>query len=399
MKNINFHANLGTFAKSSVIARLFVDGLSKHFTINLPLYGKDHKPGRINEEEDQYFKEFIQPSLDIDTNIFYDMPMSWKPQQGKKNIGIFGWETTKIPCRDLMLHPNIHPGSFNWTKMFNSMDEVWCLSKFTEQAMRNGGVTVPLKVIKPPLDTTFWQPGIWEMKEPVVGLDHDVHGEKLYDKFVVGFVGEWCHKNDPVTLLKLLMVGLPVNDTVIVLKIHSMKNGVTKEALANAIKKIKTETYLPKLPTIVLIDNYLDEKEYAGLLNKLTVYVSVSKGECYNLPALEAMSLGKLCVLPTHSANSELLKDKETGFGVNFTPELAFNPDEGVMPSSPYYSSDQLWCKANELEVIQHLQTIHQEWQKDKTLLKYKRLGLMGSEFVDKHFGYKQFNKAMEEYK
>jgi glycosyltransferase involved in cell wall biosynthesis len=396
MKTLDFHTNLGLFAKTSKLSAMILRGIKDHFDVSLPEYGKNHMPGAITPELQEKYTPYLKPQRKPDIKLFYDLPTTWKIDKSCKNIGIFGWETNKLPSRDLLLAPHIHPASFNWVNILNNLDEVWCLSKSTEAAVQQSGVIKPTKVIHPAIDTSFWKPGNWTTSKTIVGLDHETNGDEISDKFVVGFVGEWCHKNDVVSLIKCVMTGLPANDCVMIFKTHSMKPGVTRELLHNTIKKLKTETYLPKVPNIIVLDDYVSDEEYRAILNRVHVYASISKGESLNLQAIEAMSLGKLGVLSLGTGNLEFFKHNQNGLGVEMMPELAYNPDEGIMPSSPFYSSDQVWGKAYELQFIGHLQAVYGAWKEDKTIEKYKRMGVIGSENVRKEYGEEQFAKFLK---
>lgn len=399
MKKVNFFTNLGGLNKSSYISRLILNALVDNFEVNLPLYGQSHAPGAIGPQLNEWYQKMSIPGFESDTNLFFGHPNNWHADPKKHNIGILGWETSKTPHRDLLVSPTIHPSLFNWTKLANSVQEIWSLSRATKAALETAGVTVPIKVIYPAIDTKFWTPGEWKSERPIIGVDNDTNGNPLTDKFIVGFVGSWSHRNDVPNLIKIVMASLPANDTVLVLKVHTTKGGITREALSNTIKKIKTEMFIPALPNIVLIDDYMPDNEYRGLLNRLNVYLSISKGEHMNTAAIEAMALGKLAILPMHTGNLEIMKHKETGFAVGSLGEFVYTPDEGLMQAHPYYSADQLWSKVNELDVCSYLQTIHKEWRTDKTVDKFRRMGTLASEHIHKTYGDKQFSKFLETYK
>lgn len=79
---------------------------------------------------------------------------------------------------------------------------------------------------------------------------------------------------------------------------------------------------------IVTLDGYLEDEDYAGLIEATTYYVNASNTEGLCLPLMEFMALGKPAIAPRHTAMADYI-DPSAAFIVESSPE------HNVWPNDP----------------------------------------------------------------
>jgi len=79
---------------------------------------------------------------------------------------------------------------------------------------------------------------------------------------------------------------------------------------------------------IVTMDGFLEDEDYAGLIESTTYYVNASNAEGLCLPLMEFMALGKPAIAPRHTAMADYI-DPSVAFVVESSPE------HNVWPNDP----------------------------------------------------------------
>lgn len=313
----------------------------------------------------------------IDIRVLFDNPKTWERQEGVKNVGVLAWDTNRIPCRDVVMSQGFAPERYNYGKQLSKMDEIWVTSKLGENAIRNSGLKIPVKVI--PLSIINKFNDKTPLKE-IINVTHHQSGLEISEsekKFTVFASGKWTQKKDFESLIKCICVGLPYNKTILVLKIDDPQDKVIP-----LIQQVKNSLKLPNVPQIILVSEN-DPAVLKSLYQSCDVYVDMSKATASANEALIAMEEGKICILPNNGYYPEFINANNC-LMINCVPEIVLYKDDGN-PEHINHSSDQLWSKPNEIEFIMNIQNVFQSWEKDKKLNTFKAIKANAKETVKKH--------------
>jgi glycosyltransferase involved in cell wall biosynthesis len=257
-----------------------------------------------------------QPELFIQISV----PNEFQPV-GKYNIGITaGIETTAI--------------SLPWVQGCNRMNTVWTISEHSKnviestlveerapngQVVNKHKVNVPVEVLHNCINTNIFKKVAPELIEPKIRELMIT----VKEKFAFLFVGHWLQGNvgedrKNVGLLVSIFcqafknVG-SANRPALILKTSGA--GFSLLDREDVLKKIKDirDSIGPNCPNVYLIHGELTEYEMNSLYNhpKVKVHVSLTKGEGFGRPLLEATQSGKPVIASGWSGHLDFLeKDK-----------------------------------------------------------------------------------------
>lgn len=74
-------------------------------------------------------------------------------------------------------------------------------------------------------------------------------------------------------------------------------------------------------PKITIITETLDDKQLNELYNSCDVFVSPTRAESFNLPCLEALACGKICITTSFGGQTDFIEDGKTGVLVKYKLE------------------------------------------------------------------------------
>lgn len=299
-----------------------------------------------------------KPDRVPDVMIHYILPPLMRARADCYNICVMSWETTKIPSRDINLGNGADPASNNWAKQLKTVDEVWTFCNSSSDAIKRSGFKGKVTIIPGPIDTDFWTPYAETIGKGIIGVTHDNRGNKIEDKFVVGYVADWNERKDIDAFISCTLLALPPANSVVVLK---SRDYLGKQKISDIARKLKDRLLIPQLPQLVIIDEDLSPEEMRGLFQSFDVYACTSRGEGLNLPALQAMSMCKHVVLPAHSAHTDYIEQGRNGDLIATNLEIC-----RTMVKNPWYQNDQVWGKVNEVQYLQCIQKLHKTWAAGK---------------------------------
>ena len=257
-----------------------------------------------------------QPELFIQVSV----PNEFQPI-GKYNIGITaGIETTAI--------------SLPWVQGCNRMNTVWTISEHSklviestvvEERAPNGQlvathkVTVPVEVLHNCIDTNIVKKVAPELIEPKV---RDLMTQ-VKEKFAFLFVGHWLQGNigeDRKNVGLLVSIFCQAfkntgssNRPALILKTSGAGFSLLdREDILKKIKEIRSSIGA-NCPNVYLIHGELTDVEMNSLYNhpKVKVHISLTKGEGFGRPLLEATQSAKPIIASNWSGHLDFLeKDK-----------------------------------------------------------------------------------------
>lgn len=281
--------------------------------------------------KDPYWTKLIEDSKnkpDTDIRICYCIPPRAKPQEKGVNILYAMWETDEYPRQ--------------WAKIINSGFNIFfagCNSLIA--SAKKAEITVPIIAVNATLDCKEWNPVGNKMTINEIPNDHI--------KFL--FIGNFIpRKNFEDLLLGFNVAFENVKDVSLIIKTWSNANdGNGKKHLIESFRHLNSKaTGLHSKPKVILLSDILNEDQIINLIRGSDCYVSVSKGEGFDLPMIQSMALEKLILTTRFLAHGDYLNDSNS-IDIKYT--LAPCTDA----AAPNYDSYQNWAKPDMQDYISKL--------------------------------------------
>lgn len=292
--------------------------------------------------------EFTQQALsqglsDFDLFIHVTVPNEFE-RKGRVNVGITaGIETDKVSpqwlqkCNemDLIIVPSEHS-----KKSFQDTVVDWNNEKTGETGVLT--LTTPIQVVHEGVESEMFES---EFKN-LIGLE-------IQEEFAFLHVGQWGggnlgedRKNIGLMIQSFIDEFLDRKDVALVLKTNMSKNSQFDfDMVKSRIDAIKKSFNLPeeRLPKIYLIHANLTREEIVDLYKhpKIKAYISMTHGEGFSIPTLEATMAGLPVLTTNWSGHLDFLSDK-------FIPleyELKPIPDSVVW--EPLLIKGSRWAEVN----------------------------------------------------
>lgn len=282
-----------------------------------------------NPKDKMILDRIIRESLNRQPDLFITItiPSEFQPL-GKYNIGITaGIETTAV--------------SAEWLQACNTMDAVFTISEHSKNAFTQskygyttpqGGkgvleLTRPIEVLHNCIDTE-----VLGKNAPIDNEFSKYIDSTISEDFNYLFVGHWLRgdfgedrKNVGLLIKIFLETFKRINSKTqpaLILKTSSAGFSILdREEILNKINSIKSSVVLEPgqvLPNIYLLHGELTEKEMNTLYNhpKVKVHISLTKGEGFGRPLLEASVSGKPIIASGWSGHLDFLnKDQAVLIG------------------------------------------------------------------------------------
>lgn len=307
--------------------------------------------------KDPFWLSLIEQSKnkpDTDIRICYCLPTRAKPKENGFNILYSMWETDQYPKQ--------------WVPIINSFNIFFTGCQSLVDSAKKAGVQVPIVPINATLDTNEWTP-----KGPILRTNETPAD---FVKFL--FIGNFIPRKN----LEDLLLGFNVafeNTKDVVLTIKTWATGNDSQAKKNVIDGIKflnsKATGLSFKPKTNLIVDVLSEEQIISLIRGSDAYVSVSKGEAFDLPMVQAMALEKLVVATRFLAHKDYLNDSNS-------LDVKYTLTPCTEASAPLYDSYQYWSKPDMESYINALRQAYTLIKEDKA----KPYGVAARKTIEDNF-------------
>lgn len=212
-----------------------------------------------------------------------------------------------------------------WVERCNQMDEVWVPSNFNLETFSRSGVIVDkLQLMPVGVDTRRFHPR--QSPAPLPG--------RRSFSFLSNF--EWVPRKG-CDLLLSTYAGEFRRDDDVVLFLKAYSNGPEFDPRGGKIQREieRMLEHYPDPPRVVLLPRMISVAKIPSLYTAVDCYVSVSRGEGWNLPAAEAMACGRPCIVSDWSAHGDFI-DGSNGYPV---------PVIGLEPIPAYdHPNDQIYA-------------------------------------------------------
>ncbi len=316
-------------------------------TIIIPIQFGSNVPRQVNTAFDKLMLSRI-PKVKIASPHIYlscQLPNLDQPKGMILNINFnAGIETSKATLK-------ICEGLKQW-------NQVCVMSEFSKQVYLNTTptLTVPISVINPGIDTS-----IFKFNAPP-NDKVNIELAKLKEQEAFLFVGQLTHSNpmldrkNMALLMKLFcqtFKGIS-NKPALILKTGGTNHSTNdRNYMLDIIKQVKA-TIPGNDVTIALLHGELSDLEMASLYNhpKVIAHISISKGEGYGLPLLEASMSGKPILASDYSGYLDFLGDKF----IKLPGQLTTIPNEAI---SEYFPKDSQWFSVNEEAVCEAMKQFY----------------------------------------
>lgn len=193
-------------------------------------------------------------------------------------------------------------------KHLNSTDFVFCASDFIKEVLVNHQITAKLVTCYAGVDTKIFFPHNGQVKSPNEPTRFINIGKIEYRKSHTELIDCFCDAFEQIDNVELMLVWY--NPFLTPEETAQWENYAKNSKLGNKIK------ILPPVPL---------PSQIAGYLNNCDVFVSLSKAEGFNLPALEAMACGLHCILTDYSGHKTFINSENS---LSITPtdlDIAFD--------------------------------------------------------------------------
>jgi len=242
------------------------------------------------------------------TALAHCTPASWaairEHLHPARLIGQTVWEADRIPDR--------------WRRELTAADEIWVPTEWNARAIRDGGITAPVRVV----------PHVVESVTPVappIEIDEEA--------FVFLSTSTWDWRKRPDLTLHAYLQAFDADDPVTLV----LKTGprVLSWPIAAAVERntwwqvMQVVRQYPHAADVILVTDQLSDAAMAGLLRRADCYVSLTCVEGWGLGAFDAAVAGTPLVITGHGGQMEWLGAHHPG-AVPFSVVPADHPDRSM---------------------------------------------------------------------
>lgn len=311
--------------------------------------------------DDPYWNEQIEKSKDKPDSkirISYCLPNRYKINPNAINIGYSMWETDTYPRE--------------WANIINNSCQYFfagcnALVKSAEKAE----IKVPIFPMNATIDTSQWSP-----EGRLITLN-EVPSNCVKFLFIGNFIPR-KNLQDLITGFNFAFQG--VSDVALIIKTWSSNNSAeSKRHICDAVRHMSHKSTGINRPRITVITDVISENQMIDLIRSIDVYTSVSFGEGFDLPMVQAMSMEKLIVSSRFLAHGDYLDDTNS---IN----IAHSLQPCIDAQAPLYDSYQMWSQPHMDSYISGLRRAY-SLVKDQEAKKY---GIMARKTIEDKFGVKK---------
>lgn len=184
-----------------------------------------------------------------------------------------------------------------WVVMCNKMDEVWVPSTFNYHTFSKSGVdSKKLKVMPFGVDAELFNPKVEKLK--LLGTE---------DKFVFFSDFQWSIRKGWDVLLEAYYAEFDRGEDVcLVLKVYEALPGApqSEAVILNDVKSIKRK-FSKALPKVLWFRHMIEDSRMPNLYKAADCFVMPTRGEGWNLPLIQAMSMEIPSIVTNWSAHTD----------------------------------------------------------------------------------------------
>jgi len=211
-------------------------------------------------------------------SVVYGQGDVFERNEGKYKIGYTMLEVDGFPA--------------DWVRQANRMDEVWVPSEFNRQGFLRSGLQRPVHVIPLGVDVNYFHPGVQAHPNPM--------GEMVFLS-----IFEWGERKEPWLLLKAFNEVFSAKEPVRLLCKIMNRDGDIR--LKEEIRRLRLRPSGGKISYLFNLE--FPHYQLGSLYRSADCYVSISRGEGWNMPLMEAMACGLPTIATDWGAHTEFLHE------------------------------------------------------------------------------------------
>lgn len=308
---------------------------------------------------DPYWLDLIEKSKNLpdnDIRISYCLPTRARfSDKNKTRIMWAMWETNEYPKE--------------WAQIINRDSNYFFAGcDALVNSAKKANIQVPIIPMYPTLDTSLWSP-----TGPKLSIA-DIPDDSV--KFL--FIGNFIPRKNFEQLIHAFSYAFHlVRDAVLIIKTWSGANNAEgKKHICDAMRSFQHKLSGIYRSKICVIADLLPEEKVIDLIRTADVYTSVSKGEGFDLPMMQAMSMEKLIVANNFLAHGDYLTDQNS----IITPHCL---TPCVEAAAPLYDSYQMWSIPDMGKYIEGLQQAYRLVKEGKA----GQYGVAARATIDQKYG------------
>ncbi len=280
-------------------------------------------------------------------DVYEKLTTHYQMNGPRPHIGVVVWETSRLPQE--------------WVGIINEgFDYLWVPTEWQMGVMKASGVTVPMVYMPFALDPKFYP------CRAELGGRATPKTEKIATYFARASITpsttvfyscfQWTERKNPLGLLAAYTAAFSAADDVaLILKTYGrVADGTLPGYIEQAFKGFRH----PKPPKLLVIEEMLSDDELLDLSLSASVYVGLSRGEGWGLPAHEAALTGCPLVLTEGSAPTETYGSIGLFGGACQVPSR-LAPVWG-MDWLRWYGHPQCWWDPDPLMAAEVLRALHE---------------------------------------
>ena len=319
--------------------------LLKHFEEKSILDLANSRYAMITEESQKSGKQY-----EFDLSFQLILPDEWDPAMAKFNVGITaGVETTL--CSD------------TWIQSCNAMDLIIVPSNHIKQTFTNSGnLITPIEVV-PECFPEY-------LENMDLQCDLDLDFKTNFNFLHIGQIGAHDEQNDRksiYTLIRIFCKAFEKNEDVgLVLKVNSGRNTlIDKQLTVDKIKQFISHYRNGNFPRIHVIHGPTDTIDICKLYKhkKIKAFISLTKGEGFGLPLLEAAAAGLPILATNWSSYLDFLNLTERSF-IKLNYRLNNVPENRI--DNRIFVKGAQWAHVIEEDVIKKMKKLHESYDVPK---------------------------------
>lgn len=271
----------------------------------------------------------------IDIVLTHNLPSEFiRKGPNVKNVGMFAYEGSNFI-------------NTNWKYHLGLMDQILVFCKSQIESIRNTDASLVdrVKVIPHAIDTLKF-----DKDYPKIDLNLPNNCFKFYT------IAENNRRKNLSTLIATFYSSFSITDNVaLVIKTNGSIEQFKKmcEEVKSGIKRFNNPH---RYPRIVVITEHLSDEKINSLHKSCQCFVTASHGECFCLPAMDALGFGNPVIAPEEGAFLDYFR--EFGFLIEGTTSITVgenNTPDGL------YTSDEEWFNVSMPKLSRLMQWIVQD--------------------------------------
>lgn len=351
------------------------------------------RPVRLSEKDCELPQRILEleekDDKDCDILIEHLLPHHMEWRSGfKKVVGIYYSETDNLPSE--------------WSTKLGLLDELWVCNSQMVDAARKSGITKPVHIVPPPIDTSKFERTYPDFKSVK---------DKTCEDFTFLYVGEIHRRKNLSSIVKAFAAEFTTNEPVSLI-IKPYKFNTSQQELENTVNKLceevkhglKLYTNINDYKKEIIVSDYLSEEDLMSLHSTCDCLVSNSYAEALGLSIIDSMGLGKLVIANKVGWARKILKgynefDKSEPFWKDWANSLTITEHEqilepvfGMNEGFPFlFTGKENWWQGSTTALMNRMRMAYEMSKEDKEII--------GKEAINTlyEYSYKNFVQRIKE--